>query len=262
MTQILAIVFDLDELIGQFVEAGMFWDGLQHYFKNKLTDADFFHMLDMFPQFLRPNIISIFNYLKHQKQAHNNIRVYIFTNNQGPKSWAEKIKNYIEAKIHYNIFDGVIGAYKVRNKIIEPYRTSYDKSYNDFIKCSGLSDNTKVCFLDDQYHPQMKHKNVYYVNVKPYTFNYTFIDMIDTYLQNRHIPPISNKQAFTHYMIDFLKGYSFTYTDKTIGELNIDNIVTKRMMQHIQQFLKPKRTKTHKVKKQPKKKHKTMKNKN
>ena len=80
MTRILAIVFDMDELIGQFVEAGMFWDGLQHYFKNKLTDTDFFHMMDLFPQFLRPNIISIFNYLKHQKQSRNNIRVYIFTN--------------------------------------------------------------------------------------------------------------------------------------------------------------------------------------
>ena len=262
MTQILAIVFDLDELIGQFVEAGMFWDGLQQYFKNKLTDADFFHMLDMFPHFLRPNIISIFNYLKHQKQSHHNIRVYIFTNNQGPKSWAEKIKNYIEAKIHYSIFDGVIGAYKVRNKIIEPCRTSYDKSYDDFIKCSGLSDTTKVCFLDDQYHPQMKHNNVYYVNVKPYTFNYKFIDMIHTYLQNIHIPPISNKQHFIHYMVDFLKGYSFTYTDKTISEINIDKIVTKRMMQHIQKFLKPKQSKTHKARKSFKKKNKTIKKKN
>lgn len=259
MTQLLAIVFDLDELIGQFVEAGMFWDGLQHYFKNKLTDADFFHMLDMFPQFLRPNIISIFTYLKHQKQSHSNLRVYIFTNNQGPKSWAEKIKNYIEAKIHYNVFDKVIGAYKVGNKIIEPCRTSYDKSYDDFIKCARVPDTTKVCFLDDQYHPQMKHKNVYYVNVKPYTFNYKFLDMIQTYLQNTYTPPISNKQVFTYHMLEYLKGYNFTYTDKTVCETNIDNIVTKRMMQHIQRFLKPKQSKSHKYGRKHKKKNKTFK---
>ena len=42
-------------------------------------------------------------HLKHQSQSRNNVRVYIFTNNQGPKTWAEN-KNYIEAKIHYKLF--------------------------------------------------------------------------------------------------------------------------------------------------------------
>ena len=29
------VVFDLDETLGYFVEFGMFWDALKHYYKNK-----------------------------------------------------------------------------------------------------------------------------------------------------------------------------------------------------------------------------------
>lgn len=260
MKRILAVVFDMDELIGQFVEAGMFWDALQFYFNDRLTDNDFFNMLDLFPQFFRPNIMTIFNYLKHQKQSRNNVRVYIFTNNQGPKTWAEKIKNYIEAKIHYKLFDRIIGAYMIDNRIVEPCRTSHDKSYKDFINCTGLPDNTKVCFLDDQHHKQMEHDNVYYLNVKAYTYSYKFMDMIHKYMQSNNRPKIEDKVGFINFMMGFLNEYRFTYKTKTVSENNVDKIITKRMMQHIQRFLKQKKPKTHTKRKH--KQNKTIKKKN
>ena len=44
------IVFDMDETLGEFVEAGMFWDGIKEFTKNNnLPDEHFFKMLDSIP---------------------------------------------------------------------------------------------------------------------------------------------------------------------------------------------------------------------
>jgi len=65
------VVFDLDETLGYFTQFGIFWDSLSDYLKiqNKpaLTQCDFNNILDLFPEFLRPNIINILNYLKEKK---------------------------------------------------------------------------------------------------------------------------------------------------------------------------------------------------
>jgi acid phosphatase class B len=61
------VVFDLDETLGYFSEFGMFWDALKSYIKNNSIDfnanQDFFNKtLDLYPEFLRPNIINILTY--------------------------------------------------------------------------------------------------------------------------------------------------------------------------------------------------------
>ena len=69
------VVFDLDETLGYFTEFGIFWDGLINYSKVKnkssLTQSDFNDILDLYPEFLRPNIINILNYLKNKKNSVN-----------------------------------------------------------------------------------------------------------------------------------------------------------------------------------------------
>ena len=62
------VVFDLDETLGSFTELGMFWEALQDYFDGQLTDDDFYKIVDMFPEILRPNIVTILNYLKREKE--------------------------------------------------------------------------------------------------------------------------------------------------------------------------------------------------
>jgi hypothetical protein len=66
------VVFDLDETLGYFTEYGIFWDSLGNYLKNKngnaLTQSDFDDILDLFPEFLRPNIINILHFLKKKKE--------------------------------------------------------------------------------------------------------------------------------------------------------------------------------------------------
>jgi acetaldehyde dehydrogenase (acetylating) len=97
------VVFDLDETLGYFTQYGIFWDSLSNYIKvknkNKLTQADFDDVLDLFPDVLRPNIIHILNYLKSKKKTNCCNKMLIYTNNTGPREWARHIIGYFEEKI-------------------------------------------------------------------------------------------------------------------------------------------------------------------
>ena len=104
------VVFDLDETLGYFVEYGIFWDCLNKYLLNEnyeLTQNNFNEILDLFPEFLRPNIINMLNYLKNKKQSKCCNKMMIYTNNQGPKKWAQQIISYF-----------VINQYKFTKSII------------------------------------------------------------------------------------------------------------------------------------------------
>ena len=99
------VVFDLDETLGYFVEFGMFWDSLQKYYKSQnINKKDiefdqklFNKILDLYPEFTRPNIINILNYLKKKKQDQHCHKLMIYTNNQGPPEWAQNIRLYFGA---------------------------------------------------------------------------------------------------------------------------------------------------------------------
>ena len=161
------VVFDLDETLGYFTEFGIFCDCLNEYFKNEdYSDTHFNELLDLYPEFIRPNIISILNYLKHKKMSKECSGVMIYTNNQGPKQWVMNIKEYFEHKIKYNLFNHIIAAFKVNGKHVELCRSSHDKSYGDFIKCSKIPHDVQICYLDDMYYPEMNAENVYYINLE------------------------------------------------------------------------------------------------
>jgi hypothetical protein len=63
------VVFDLDETLGYFVEFGILWDSLSLYFKKELGQEIFNDLMDLYPEFLRPKILNILNYLKNKKIA-------------------------------------------------------------------------------------------------------------------------------------------------------------------------------------------------
>ena len=232
------VVFDLDETLGHFVQLGIFSDILEKLYKRKLTQNEFFELMDIFPEFIRPNILKILSYLKNKKQKGQCNKVLIYTNNQGPKEWTIKIKNYFEKKINYKLFDQVIGAYKVHNKIIEPSRTTHDKTSRDLLNTANLPENAKICFLDDLYHPLMDNDNTYYINVDPYSDTLFFNEMARRYYNNNKNKLDINESDFINYVIKESNMYKYHVKHKTTKQINDDIEIGKEILNQLMNFFK------------------------
>lgn len=178
------IVFDMDETLGYFTQLGIFISILEDNIKRRITNQEFNLLMDLFPLYQRTNILSILNYIKEKKQQQQCYKVYIYTNNQGPKYWGLQIKQYFESKLNYPLFDKVIHAYKVNGVQIENNRTSHNKSILDLLKCTKLTKNVSICFIDDQYHPYMLKPNSYYLHVKEYQYLYDPNVMFEKFKQH------------------------------------------------------------------------------
>ena len=239
-------VFDLDETLGYFMELGMFWDALKAYIKHKqikqnMNQSFFNSILDLYPEFLRPNIIIILNYLKNKKEKNHCDKLMIYTNNQGPLEWANYIMNYFENKINYKIFDQIIAAFKVKGKRVELCRTTHMKTHSDLIKCTKLPEETQICFLDDVYYPDMSNDKIYYINVKPYIYDLDFNEMTKRFI-NSDILGLKELD-FTYckeFILEFMKKYNYIYVRKNNESQNVDKIISKKILNHLHLFFKMK----------------------
>jgi len=259
------VVFDLDETLGYFSQFGMFWDSLNEYLKSKekptMTQNDFNCILDLYPEFLRPNIINILKYLKKKKESNCCHKMMIYTNNNGPREWSRHVIEYFEKKINYKIVDQIIAAFKVDGKQIEICRTTHNKTHKDFIRCTKLPVNAEICFLDDVFHPGMVNDNVYYINVKPYYHDLKFEYMIQKFMDSTiGKTMVKDDDDFEKIMLVKLKHYNYTCIDKNPKEYELDVILGKHIISHLQAFFsKSTKNKTVKAKKD-KFKNKTLRN--
>jgi hypothetical protein len=264
------VVFDLDETLGYFTEFGIFWDCLNKYLNEtsnlKLTQTDFNNILDLFPEFIRPNMINILMNLKNKKQTKCCEKMMIYTNNQGPKEWASQIISYFETKIEYKLFDQIIAAFKINGNIFEICRSCHEKTHKDLIKCTKLPKNCEICFLDDNFYPEMMSDNIFYINLKPYYFDLPFDMMVQKFIDSEIGNKIvKDKPDFEKNMISDFKMYNYNCIKKPISEYDIDKIVGKQIMNHIEFFFETKpsyKSKTNKTNKNKTNKNKTNKNKN
>jgi len=253
------IVFDLDETLGYFTQLGVFCDCLDRYFNNyEYSNKYFNEILDLYPEFIRPKILHILNYLKEKKINNKCYKVMIYTNNQGPKIWAENIKKYFHYKIKYNLFDQIIAAFKVRGEHIELNRTSHDKSIDDFFKCTKLPSDVEICFIDDLFHYKMEDDKVYYINIKPYHNTISFLNFVSRFLDSKLGNKIINKDDFINRIHNIYINMKFKDNGKNIKEQEIDEIIGKKMFHHIKQFFYENNNESLKNKKQIKK-NKTLK---
>jgi len=229
------VIFDLDETLGSFTELGIFYDALESYYSHKLTKKDFFNLLELYPEFLRPNIIKILSYLKSKKVNGTCDKIIIYTNNQGPKNWAQNIRKYFEEKLNYKLFDRVIAAYKIGGKQIEKNRSTHDKSAKDFFNCTKFSKDSKLCFIDDQYHPFMNCKNVYYINVQPYASTIPYQIMINRYYE-KNTATIHDRELFNRKMLSVMNKYHFNH--KILSDDNSQKyiIASINLLKHLQLF--------------------------
>ena len=235
------VVFDLDESLGYFTEYGIFWDSLKNYLKKKnkddLTENDFDLILDLYPEFLRPNIINILTYLKNKKKTNCCNKIMIYTNNTGPKEWAQHIMRYFEKKINYKLIDQIIAAFKINGKRVEICRTTHNKTHKDLIKCTKIPYETEICFIDDYFYPEMVNNNIYYINIKPYYHDLEFSEMIYRFKEsNIGKKIINNDNDFENLMIEHMNLYKFVVIKKDEKEYEIDKILGKHIISHLQIF--------------------------
>jgi hypothetical protein len=256
------VVFDLDETLGYFVEFGIFWQVLAKYFKYikidyTLSQEDFNLLFNLYPDFQRPKIMKILNYLKNQKKINCCNKIMIYTNNQGPTTWANYIKNYYETKLNYPLFDQIISAFKINGKKIEIYRTSHSKNYKDLVRCTKIPETCQICFLDDTFYPEMSVPNVYYINVKPYVHHIPFKEMIHTFINSRIFRDKINDE-FKLFMENCMNKFIYRY-DKDEHEINENRLISNKILEHLHIFFNTSPPSTRKHKKDVK--NKTRKNK-
>lgn len=163
------ILFDLDETLGHFQHISMFFDDEIHKNPKNNKKEIIFKLLDENPSSFRIHLFSLLSFLKREKQRNKNITVALFTNNQGPKYWYNSIVEYLNNKMNYQIFDKVIGPYKIGSYQVEPQRTSHNKSILDISRILNTDlKRTKYIMFDDQYHSNMEHKRVKFIHINEY----------------------------------------------------------------------------------------------
>ena len=243
-----AVVFDIDETLGNFSQLAAFWDLIHKYLGMEIDPKYFFAILDQFSLFFRPKLFSLLKRLKQKRQRHICDHVMIYTNNNGPNSWANMIRDYLHYKLRYPLFDQIIRAFEIDGVRIEPARTSHNKSYRDFINCTRMPPNTRVCFLDDREHDEMKHENVVYIKLEPYYYNTGFREMA-TFFNSKFSEDLfkdKGKKDFIEFIAQNTNRYKLKHLDKSKTEMNIDILVTEQIMKDIDEFFRTPRQFTQK----------------
>jgi hypothetical protein len=230
------VVFDLDETLGYFVVFGMFWSAITSIFKRPLTQMDFNLTMDLYPEFIRPNMVEILTLLKRKKERNKCSNLMIYTNNQGPEEWVILIKSYFEWKIGGAIFDRIIPAFKAG----AIGRTTKRKTHSDFIRCSNVPVNSKICFVDDVFHDGMNNNNVYYIHIRPYIYDIPFDIIISRYLL---VHTSLNSSQFLPKCMLYLSKYRHQYIPKKEAEYKLDVDSTCQLVKHIKRFFNQSNTK-------------------
>jgi|LauGreDrversion4_2_1035121.scaffolds.fasta_scaffold114350_4 hypothetical protein len=141
-----------------------------------------------------------------------------------------------------------------------PERTTNDKTVNDFIRCGRLPRDIEICFLDDLQHPKMVDDRVYYIKLQPYHSYIPFEMFVVRFLNSalyREVfdkftvtstisitSPTAKKQILSieiHNM--FLKyanlaKYNAKSHQSKINPREIDEIISKYILYHLQQFFR------------------------
>jgi hypothetical protein len=237
------VVFDLDETLGYFSQFSIFWDSLTQYMHSvhqpeQLTQTDFSAVLDLYPEFLRPNILNILSFLKGKKRTNVCQKIMIYTNNNGAREWVRQIVNYFEQKVRYpKLIDQIIAAFRVNGQRVEMCRTTYNKTISDFVRCTKIPVDAEICFIDDVLHPAMANDNIYYINIRPYQYSLAFHEMLARFNSSavgKRL--VGNDDTFDDIMMEYIRSYHYRVQGKNPKEYEVDKVVGKSIINHLQTF--------------------------
>jgi hypothetical protein len=272
------VVFDVDETLGNFAQFSLFGHVLEEYFNDPtIMYRHFNDLVDLYPEIIRPSMVRILDYIRKKKNAGICSKVMIYTNNTGPDKWVSHIRHYFEYKLRSAatstssvkdlavvppLFDHIIGGFKPHDHTTTSYtqRTTKDKTIDDFIHCSRLPSNIEVCFLDDLHHPKMTDERVYYIKLQPYYSHIPFETFVVRFLNSAlfrnvfdkmHIQSISPSMSalvkkeilsieiynlFAKYAN--ISNYDAKIHQKKMNPREIDEIISKYILFHLQQFFR------------------------
>jgi len=234
------ITFDLDETLGAFGELYLIWLAL-----NPTTNVQmvFRELLDLYPEFLRPGIFPILEYLLYKKKTGECSHIFLYTNNQCSPPWVDYILTYFDERLNtVNLFDKAVKAFKINNQIVEPLRTSHSKSYSDLIRCTLIPKNSELCFIDNTYHPKMDHDRVYYIKPKTYEHGLSSKEIIDRFLSKWTVTPLP--VGFEQELRSF-----FAKNEPNKSSQRDAILVSQKIMYHLKEYflLSTKKPKTKKI---------------
>lgn len=243
------VVFDLDETLGCFGDLYIIWCGLKHV----LPSFDRFdELLDLYPEFLRHGMLTILEYLYNSKLSRECSKLYMYTNNQCSPSWVQMISHYLQNKIVSSnsslcLFDQLIYAFKIQKKVVELRRTSHNKSCEDFLKCTLLSSDTEICFIDDTIHPLMKRSKVYYICPKPYVHSLSKHEIISRLVRatKQWYPATESLVSTTLFWSTWFAIHKRNLT-REINPLELDLQISQKLIHHLREFILFGRTKANK----------------
>jgi hypothetical protein len=169
----------------------------------------------------------------------------IYTNNQGPSSWAKNIIGYFQEKLNYKLFDQIIAAFKIKGKHVELCRTTHMKTHEDLLRCTQVPDDTHICFLDDVFYPGMNNDNLYYINIKPYVHDISFDVLISRLVKSNILElTVNDYNDLQKHLLFSMQQYNYTYVNKNKKSFTVDKILSKKILHHLHDFFNIKITKT------------------
>ena len=109
------------------------------------------------------------------------------------------------------------------------------KTHEDFISCTKIPETTQICFIDDVFHPGMSNDNIYYIHIKPYTYDLPFDAIFDRFATSERLH-ISDPTSMKDNILTFMKRYNYTYVEKPKMEHEIDVMLSKKILHHLHVF--------------------------
>jgi hypothetical protein len=158
------------------------------------------------------------------------------------------------------LFDHIIGGFKPRSSVggganipasRYPERTTGEKTVNEFLRCSRLPPDIEICFLDDVLHEQMINGKVYYIKLQGYHSYLPFEHYVLRFLASKlyknvfeSMTPNITKQVVTIELQNLLikranqAQYDARKHHTKMNPREIDEIISKYILYHLQQFFK------------------------
>jgi hypothetical protein len=172
------------------------------------------------------------------------------------------------------LFDHIIGGFKPRNGMSSsaaaaataaqryPERTTGEKTVSEFLRCSRLPPDIDICFLDDILHERMVDEKVYYIKLQGYHSYIPFEHYVLRFLGSKlykntfelmkpvtgtivsTMTPQVKKQVITIEIQNLLvkranqAQYDARKHHNKMNPREIDEIISKYILHHLQQFFK------------------------